>query len=70
MMPTFSVMGKIVGEIAQRARTASVPLHAIVGRNAAPADAAAHITLRSISEATTLKEIASAAERLGRKLKA
>ena len=44
--------------------------HAIVGRNAVPADAAEHITLRSISEATTLKEIASAAERLGRKIKA
>ena len=64
-----SVMGKIVGEIGRRAST-NVPLHAIVGRNAVPADAAEHITLRSISEATTLEEIASAAERLGRKIKA
>jgi len=63
-----SVMGKIVGEIGQRARHAGVPLHAIVGRNSLPADAARRIALRSITQATTLEEITEAAERLGREI--
>jgi hypothetical protein len=45
-----------------------VPLHAIVGRDEVPADAAQRIALRSIIEATTLKEIAKAAKRLGREM--
>ena len=60
-----SVMGKIVGEIGERALAAGVPLHAIVGRNSVPADAAERIALRSVREATTLPEIQATAERLG-----
>jgi glycerate 2-kinase len=63
-----SVMGKIVGEIGERALAAGVALHAIVGRNSVPADAADRIGLRSVWEATTLQEIAEAAEQLGREL--
>jgi glycerate 2-kinase len=60
-----SVMGKIVGEIGERALRAGVPLHAIVGRNSVPEEAAAQIKLRSVDEATTLYEIEATAERLG-----
>src|SRR3954464_12082625 len=61
-----SVMGKIVGEIGERALAASVPLFAIVGRNSVPEDAAERIPLRSVREATTLAEIATTAEDVGR----
>jgi glycerate kinase len=65
-----SVMGKIVGEIGDRALAAGVPLHAIVGRNSVPEDAAERIALRSVREATTLSEIQAAAEDLGREIAA
>jgi glycerate kinase len=55
-----SAMGKIVGEIATRARAAGVPVHALVGRNELTAD----IGLASVSEATTLAELEAAGERL------
>jgi glycerate kinase len=61
-----SVMGKIVGEIAGRARAASVPLHAIVGQAQIDGATAARIGLRSVTEATTLGELESAGERLAR----
>jgi glycerate 2-kinase len=61
-----SVMGKIVGEIAGRARAASVPLHAIVGQAQINDAAATRIGLRSVTEATTLAELESAGERLAR----
>jgi glycerate kinase len=60
-----SVMGKIVGEIGERALAAGVPLYAIVGRDSVPEEAAARIALRSVSEAPTLYEIEATAERLG-----
>jgi glycerate kinase len=63
-----SVMGKIVGEIGDRALAAGVPLHAIVGRNSVPPEAAERIALRSVREATTLAEIEATAEALGREL--
>jgi glycerate kinase len=63
-----SVMGKIVGEIGDRALRARVPLHAIVGRNSVPAEAAEQIALRSVHEATTLDEIEAVAQRLAREL--
>ena len=63
-----SVLGKIVGEIGERALAAGVPLHAIVGRNAVPAEAAERIALRSVREATTLEEIEATAADLGREL--
>jgi hypothetical protein len=62
-------MGKIVGEIGQRAHRGRVPLHAIVGRNSVPAGTAQRIALQSITAATTLDEIAAAAERLGRNIR-
>jgi glycerate kinase len=63
-----SVMGKIVGEIGERALVARVPLYAIVGRNSVPPEAAERIALRSVREATTLAEIEATAERLGREI--
>ena len=63
-----SVMGKIVGEIGDRALAAGVPLFAIVGRNSVPPEAAERIALRGVHEATTLAEIEATAERLGRDL--
>jgi glycerate kinase len=65
-----SVMGKIVGEIAGRARAASVPLHAIVGQAQIDGATAAQIGLRSVTEATTLAELESAGERLARAVSA
>jgi glycerate kinase len=55
-----SAMGKIVGEIAGRARAAGVPVHALVGRNELTAD----IGIASVTEATTLAELEAAGERL------
>src|SRR3954453_6900137 len=55
-----SVMGKIVGEIGDRALAAGVPLHAIVGRNSVPEEAAERIALRSGREATPLAGIPAA----------
>jgi glycerate kinase len=63
-----SVMGKIVGEIGDRALRADVPLYAIVGRNSVPAEAAAQIALRAVREATTLDEIQATAQRLAGEL--
>jgi glycerate kinase len=63
-----SVMGKIVGEIGERAARARVPLYAIVGQNSVPEEAAGRIALRSVYEATTLEEIEATAERLGGEL--
>jgi glycerate kinase len=59
-----SVMGKIVGEIAARARAAGTPLHAIVGTNAIDEDDARACDLRSVTEAPTLAAIEAAGERL------
>jgi glycerate 2-kinase len=63
-----SVMGKIVGEIGERALAAGVPLFAIVGRNSVPPEAAERIALRGVHEATTLDEIEATAERLAREV--
>jgi glycerate kinase len=59
-----SVMGKIVGEIADRARSAGVPVHAIVGSNAIDDATARDAQLQSVTEATTLAGIEAAGERL------
>src|SRR3954471_5426744 len=56
-----SLMGKIVGEIAARARAAAVPAHAVVGQ----ADGEAReLGLASVTEATTLEAIERAGEAL------
>jgi glycerate 2-kinase len=64
-----SVMGKIVGEIAGRARAAGVPLYAVVGRNQLDPAVAREIELRSITEATDIAEMEAAGERLAAELK-
>ena len=61
-----SVLGKIVGEIGDRAGRAGVALYAIVGSDAVPPEAAERIALRSVREATTLEEIEATAADLGR----
>src|SRR6201987_2989489 len=61
-----SVMGKIVGEIALRARAAGVPLHAIVGQAQIDGATAADVALRSVTEAPTLADLELAGERLAR----
>jgi glycerate kinase len=61
-----SVMGKIVGEIAGRARAADVSVHAIVGQSQIDAATMAEVNLQSVTEATTLAELESAGERLAR----
>src|ERR671932_88213 len=63
-----SVMGKIVGEIGDRALAAGVPLFAIVGRNSVPPEAAERIALRAVHEATTLEQIEATAELVGREI--
>jgi glycerate 2-kinase len=63
-----SVMGKIVGEIGERALKAEVPLYAIVGRDSVPPEAAERIALRAVHEATTLEAIEATAERVGREI--
>jgi glycerate kinase len=56
--------GKIVGEIAERALSASVPAHAVVGRNELSEEQADQLGLVSVREATTLKAL----ERAGAEL--
>jgi glycerate 2-kinase len=60
--------GKLVGEIGTRARQAGVPLHAIVGTDALDAFGKRIIDLQRTIEATTLDELESAGEALGRDL--
>jgi glycerate 2-kinase len=59
-----SGMGKIVGEIAARARAAGVPVHAVVGGNELDPAEAERIGIRSVIEATDLAQIEDAGERL------
>jgi hypothetical protein len=54
--------------IPSRSQSRGVPLHAIVGRNELPADAAQRIAQCWVIEATTLSEIAEAATQLGREI--
>jgi glycerate kinase len=63
-----SAMGKIVGEIAGRARVSDVPLHAVVGRNALDPGVAERIGLASVTEATTLAALDEVGEQLAAKL--
>jgi glycerate kinase len=59
-----SLGGKIVGEVARRARDAGRPLHLIVGADDLDPDSAAGLGAASIEVATTLTEIESAGRRL------
>jgi glycerate kinase len=65
-----TLQGKLVGEIGTRARQAGVPLHAIVGVDALDGFGKRMIDLQRVLEATTLEEVAGAAEALGRELAA
>lgn len=62
--------GKIVGELARRARAAAVPIHAVVGTSRLPDDRAAAAGLAGIRIASTLDEIAAAGHALGAALRA
>jgi glycerate kinase len=60
-----SLVGKVVSEVATRARQAGVPCHAVVGVNQlAPFDARI-LDLQLVLEASTLKEIEAAGAQIG-----
>jgi glycerate kinase len=59
-----SLAGKAISEVAVRARQAGVPSHAIVGKLALDAFGLRILDLQAVLEATTLKRIETAAERL------
>jgi glycerate 2-kinase len=59
-----SLAGKLISEIATRARQAGVPCHAIVGTRELDAFGARVLDLGTILEATTLAELESAGRRL------
>jgi glycerate kinase len=63
-----TLLGKAVGEIGTRTRQGGVPLHAIVGQDAMDGFSKRMIDLMVVREATTLTEIAAAAEALGHDL--
>jgi glycerate kinase len=59
-----SLCGKLVGTVAALCAEAGKPLHVVTGRNALDPAAARAAGVASISEASTLEEIAEAAKRL------
>jgi glycerate 2-kinase len=63
-----STEGKVVSEIAARANTRGVFVHAIVGRRALDETAQRAIGIESIVEATTLTSISERSEELGRRI--
>ena len=63
-----SLQGKLVFEIGTRTRQGGVPLHAIVGRDELDAFGKRMIDLQVVLEATTLAELETAGEELGRAL--
>jgi glycerate kinase len=59
-----SLVGKVVSEVATRARQAGVPCHAVVGARELDSFDARILDLQSVSEAGTLAEIEAAGRRL------
>jgi glycerate kinase len=59
-----SLQGKIVGEVATRARQGGVACHAVVGRDALEPFQARVLDLASVTEATTLEELTAAGRAL------
>ena len=59
-----SLAGKLISEIATRARQAGVPCHAVVGGRELDAFGARVLDLQAILEAGTLPELRSAGRRL------
>lgn len=60
-----SLAGKLVSEVATRARQAGVPCHAVVGRNALDLFALRILDLQLVLEASTLAELEAAGAELG-----
>jgi glycerate kinase len=60
-----SLGGKVVGELVRRARSADVPIHAVVGRSRLSPDASTQAGLRRVWIASTLAEIEAAGRDLG-----
>ena len=63
-----TLQGKVVGEVATRARQRGVPCHAIVGRSELDRFGLRLLDLDTVTEATTLDEIEAAAAALGDRL--
>jgi glycerate kinase len=63
-----SLAGKAVSEVATRARQAGVPCHAIVGTRRLGTFGPRMLDLDTVFEASTLGELETAGERLGRLL--
>ncbi|HLJ04219.1 MAG TPA: glycerate kinase [Solirubrobacteraceae bacterium] len=59
-----SLAGKLISEVATRARQAGVPCHAIVGRRRLDSFGARVLDLQAILEASTLDELEAAGRRL------
>ena len=59
-----TLAGKAIAEVARRCLARELPCHAIVGETAISQSDAAALGLASVSEASTLLEIESAAHRL------
>ena len=59
-----TLQGKIVGEVATRCRQGGVACHAVVGRNALDPFQERILDLASVTEATTLEELAQAGREL------
>jgi glycerate kinase len=59
-----TLQGKIVGEVATRCRQGGVACHAVVGRNALEPFQERILDLASVTEATTLEELAGAGREL------
>jgi glycerate 2-kinase len=60
-----SAEGKVVSEIAARARAAGRRVHAVVGRDELGGAGARRLGIASVIEATTAEEMAAAGERIG-----
>jgi glycerate kinase len=65
-----SLVGKIVSEVATRARQAGVPCHAVVGCNALDLFSLRILDLQLVIEATTLAELEAAGAELGNAIQA
>jgi glycerate kinase len=59
-----TLQGKIVGEVATRCRQGGVACHAVVGRDALDPFQERILDLASVTEATTLEELAQAGREL------
>jgi glycerate kinase len=67
-LDTQSLAGKLVSEIATRARQAGVPCHAIVGRRELDSFGARVLDLQTVLEASTPRQLTAAGRRLAQTL--